>query len=228
MLQLIAFAAVPLRQGLIIRKKFPFQLIPFIAGDEHEGRFIQPIELIQGTPIFDLSGKSSGDRPDLSPPAFIILGPQGAHFRKGAPCFLIFAQFQEGFRGIAPGFCGQIMIDIHNIRMKRTNSHDVMVDGVTQLIMMKSDVMNDFDTIKVATGYKINGEVVNHFPYELTDDLEPVYTEFKGWKCDICKVRRYEDFPVEFKEYVEFIERETGCPIKIISVGPDREETIVR
>ena len=104
----------------------------------------------------------------------------------------------------------------------------VMVDGVTQLIMMKSDVMNDFDTIKVATGYKINGEVVNHFPYELTDDLEPVYTEFKGWKCDICKVRNYEDFPVEFKEYVEFIERETGCPIKIISVGPDREETIVR
>ena len=104
----------------------------------------------------------------------------------------------------------------------------VMVDGVTQLIMMKSDVMNDFDTIKVATGYKINGEVVNHFPYELTDDLEPVYTEFKGWKCDICKVRKYEDFPVEFKEYVEFIEKETGCPIKIISVGPDREETIVR
>ena len=104
----------------------------------------------------------------------------------------------------------------------------VMVDGVTQLIMMKSDVMNDFDTIKVATGYKINGEVVNHFPYELTDDLEPVYTEFKGWKCDICKVRNYEDFPIEFKEYVEFIEKETGCPIKIISVGPDREETIVR
>ncbi|MBR5334408.1 MAG: adenylosuccinate synthase [Alistipes sp.] len=104
----------------------------------------------------------------------------------------------------------------------------VMVDGVTQLIMMKSDVMNDFDTIKVATGYKINGEVVNHFPYELTDDLEPVYTEFKGWKCDICKVRNYEDFPVEFKEYVEFIEKETGCPIKIISVGPDRDETIVR
>ena len=104
----------------------------------------------------------------------------------------------------------------------------VMVDGVTQLIMMKSDVMNDFDTIKVATAYKINGEVVDHFPYELTDDLEPVYTEFKGWKCDICKVRSYEDFPVEFKEYVEFIEKETGCPIKIISVGPDREETIVR
>ena len=104
----------------------------------------------------------------------------------------------------------------------------VMVDGVTQLIMMKSDVMNDFETIKVATAYKIGGEVVDHFPYEVTDDLEPVYTEFPGWKCDICKVRRYEDFPQEFKNYVEFIEAETGVPVKIISVGPDREETIVR
>ena len=104
----------------------------------------------------------------------------------------------------------------------------VMVDGVTQLIMMKSDVMNDFETIKVATAYNIGGEVVDHFPYEVTDDLEPVYTEFPGWKCDICKVRRYEDFPQEFKNYVEFIERETGVPVKIISVGPDREETIIR
>ena len=104
----------------------------------------------------------------------------------------------------------------------------VMVDGVTQLIMMKSDVMNDFDTIKVATAYRVNGETVDHFPYEVNDSIEPVYTEFKGWKCDICKVRRYEDFPVEFKQYVEFIERETGVPVKIISVGPDRDETIVR
>ena len=104
----------------------------------------------------------------------------------------------------------------------------VMVDGVTQLIMMKSDVMNDFETIKVATAYKIGGEVVDHFPYEVTDDLEPVYTEFPGWKCDICKVRRYEDFPQEFKNYVEFIEAETGVPVKIISVGPDRAETIIR
>ena len=104
----------------------------------------------------------------------------------------------------------------------------VMVDGVTQLIMMKSDVMNDFDTIKVATAYRINGEVVDYFPYEVNDAVEPVYTEFKGWKSDICKVRRYEDFPVEFKQYVEFIERETGVPVKIISVGPDRDETIVR
>ena len=104
----------------------------------------------------------------------------------------------------------------------------VMVDGVTQLIMMKSDVMNDFDTIKVATAYRVDGELVDYFPYEVTGNVEPVYTEFPGWKSDICKVRRYEDFPAEFKAYVEFIERETGVPVKIISVGPDRDETIVR
>ena len=104
----------------------------------------------------------------------------------------------------------------------------VMVDGVTSLIMMKADVMNDFDTIKIATGYKVNGEVVDYFPYEVNDQLEPVYTEFKGWKCDICGVRRYEDFPAEFKTYVEFIEAQTGVPVKIISVGPDREATIFR
>ena len=104
----------------------------------------------------------------------------------------------------------------------------VMVDGVTQLIMMKSDVMNDFDTIKVATAYRVDGELVDYFPYEVTGNVEPVYTEFPGWKSDICKVRRYEDFPAEFKTYVEFIEKETGVPVKIISVGPDRDETIVR
>ena len=104
----------------------------------------------------------------------------------------------------------------------------VMVDGVTGLIMMKSDVMDDFDTVKVATAYKINGEVVDYFPYEVTDDLEPVYTEFKGWKTPISGIRKYEDFPAEFKTYVEFIEKETGVPIKIISVGPDRQETIIR
>ena len=104
----------------------------------------------------------------------------------------------------------------------------VMVDGVTGLIMMKSDVMDDFDVVKVATAYKVGGEVVDHLPYELNDEIEPVYTEFKGWKTKISGVRRYEDFPAEFKTYVEFIERETGVPVKIISVGPDRDETIIR
>ena len=104
----------------------------------------------------------------------------------------------------------------------------IMVDGVTKLIMMKADVMNDFDTIKVAEAYEIDGRRVTEFPYDIQDDVKPVYREFKGWKTDLKQVRRYEDFPAEFKTYVEYIERETGVPVAIISVGPDRDEAIVR
>ena len=104
----------------------------------------------------------------------------------------------------------------------------IMVDGVTKLIMMKADVMNDFDTIKVAEAYEIDGRRVTEFPYDIQDDVKPVYREFKGWKTDLKQVRRYEDFPAEFKTYVEYIERETGVPVAIVSVGPDRDETIVR
>ena len=106
--------------------------------------------------------------------------------------------------------------------------YTVMLNGVTELIMMKSDVLNDFDTIKVAVNYEIDGKVTSHFPYELDDNVKPVYREFKGWKQNINDIRKYEDFPVEFRQYVEFIEQECGVPVKIISVGPDREETIVR
>lgn len=104
----------------------------------------------------------------------------------------------------------------------------IMIDGVTQLIMMKSDVMNSFETIKVATAYEIDGELTDRFPYSVEGPIKPVYREFKGWKCDLRRVTRYEDFPAEFKAYVEFIEQETGVPVKIISVGPDRAETVVR
>ena len=104
----------------------------------------------------------------------------------------------------------------------------IMVDGVTGLIMMKSDVMNDFDTIKVAVAYRTAEGETTVFPYNIEGDVQPVYREFKGWKSDLRKVRRYEDFPAEFKTYVEFIEAETGVPVKIISVGPDRDETVVR
>lgn len=104
----------------------------------------------------------------------------------------------------------------------------IMINGVTQLIMMKSDVMNDFDTIKVATAYEIGGRTTSEFPYEIDGELKPVYTEFEGWKCDLRKYGRYEEFPEAFKRYVEFIERQTGVPVKIISVGPDRGETITR
>ena len=106
--------------------------------------------------------------------------------------------------------------------------YSIMINGVTQLIMMKSDVMNDFDTIKIATAYEIGGRRTAEFPYTITDDLKPVYTEFEGWKCDLRKCRTYEEFPEAFKRYVEFIEHQTGVPVRIISVGPDRGETIVR
>ena len=105
----------------------------------------------------------------------------------------------------------------------------VMMNGVTELIMMKADVLNDFDTIKVATAYKMGGKAIDWFPYESVDEeITPVYKEFKGWKCDICKVRSYEDFPQELKDYIDFIETETKCPVKIISVGPDRSEIVIR
>lgn len=104
----------------------------------------------------------------------------------------------------------------------------VTMNGVTGLIMMKGDVLNGFETIKVCTGYRVGDEVINYFPFETNEAIEPVYAELPGWKADIGSVRRYEDFPGDFKAYVEFIERETGVPVKIISVGPDREETVVR
>ncbi len=106
--------------------------------------------------------------------------------------------------------------------------YSIMINGVTQLIMMKSDVMNDFETIKIATSYEIEGRSTTEFPYDVNAQIKPVYTEFEGWKCDLRKVSRYEEFPEAFKRYVEFIERQTGVPVKIISVGPDRDETIVR
>ena len=103
----------------------------------------------------------------------------------------------------------------------------VMSSGVNELIMMKADVLNDFDVIKVATAYSVGGRIVDYFPYEC-DEVTPVYTEFKGWKKDICGVRDYEAFPQELKDYVSFIEKETRCPVRIISVGPDRKEIVLR
>lgn len=106
--------------------------------------------------------------------------------------------------------------------------YSIMINGVTQLIMMKADVMNNFDTIRIATAYDIDGHRTTEFPYTVTADLKPVYTDFEGWKCDLRNCRSYDEFPSAFKRYVDFIEQETGVPIKIISVGPDRGETIER
>ena len=104
----------------------------------------------------------------------------------------------------------------------------VMINGVTQLIMMKSDVLDSFDTIKVCAAYKIDGEIVEEFPYEINDKIEPVYVEFPGWKTDMTKMTSEDEFPEEYNAYISFIEEETGVPVKIVSVGADREQTIVR
>ena len=106
--------------------------------------------------------------------------------------------------------------------------YSVMLNGVTQLFMMKADVLNGFETIKAAVAYNIDGEEVKYFPYETEGAFNPVYTELKGWNCDLSECRTYDDFPQELKDYVSFIEAEVGVPITIVSVGPDREETIIR
>ena len=106
--------------------------------------------------------------------------------------------------------------------------YTVMVDGVTDLIMMKSDCLDGFDTIKVGVAYKVNGVETDHFPFDTQAKIEPVYKEFKGWKRDLSGIRSESEFPKEFREYIEFMEQHVGVPIRIISVGPDREATIER
>lgn len=106
--------------------------------------------------------------------------------------------------------------------------YTVMLNGVTDLIMMKSDVLSTFEEIKVCTGYEIGGEILNHVPYQLTDDIQPVYRTFEGWGDDMTSYRREEDLTGAFLAYVKFIEEYLGVPIRIVSVGPDRTQTIVR
>lgn len=103
-----------------------------------------------------------------------------------------------------------------------------MINGVTQFIMMKSDVLDEFETIKVAVAYRINDEVVEEFPFSIEDDIEPIYAELPGWKTDMTKMRSEDEFPEEYKAFLDFLEEELETPIKIVSVGPDREQTIIR
>ena len=104
----------------------------------------------------------------------------------------------------------------------------VMINGVTQLIMMKSDVMDGFDTIKACVAYKINGVETEQFPFDLNDGAEAQYVEMPGWKTDMTKMQSEEEFPEEFNAYLDFLEEELQVPIKIVSVGPDRAQTIIR
>jgi len=106
--------------------------------------------------------------------------------------------------------------------------YTIMLNGVTQLIMMKSDVLDSFETIKVCTAYKINGMETCEFPFSIESGVEPVYVELPGWKQDLTACRREDELPEAFRNYVAFLERELKTPVKIISVGPDREATIIR
>lgn len=104
----------------------------------------------------------------------------------------------------------------------------VMIDGVTKLIMMKSDVLDTFETIKACVAYRVDGVETRELPYSLEDGIEPVYVEMPGWKQDMTAVKSEDEFPQAFKDYIAFLERELEVPIAIVSVGPDREQTIER
>ena len=106
--------------------------------------------------------------------------------------------------------------------------YTVMIDGVTDLIMMKSDCLDDFETIKVCTSYKVDGAETDQVPFDIAAKIEPVYTEFPGWKKDLTGIRKESGLPQEFKNYIKFMEDYLGVPISIISLGPDREATIER
>lgn len=105
--------------------------------------------------------------------------------------------------------------------------YSIMVNGVTELIMMKSDVLDSFDEIKACTAYKIDGQTTTDFPYSI-DNVEPVYETLKGWNTDMSQMTSEDEFPEAFRNYIAFIEQQLNTPIRIISIGPDREQTIVR
>ncbi len=106
--------------------------------------------------------------------------------------------------------------------------YSIMINGVTELIMMKSDVLDSFDTIKACVAYELpDGTQTNNFPYDI-EHVKPIYRELSGWKTDMTQFTSEEQFPHAFKDYIKFLETELETPIGIISIGPDRKQTIVR
>lgn len=105
----------------------------------------------------------------------------------------------------------------------------VMINGVTELLMMKADILSGLDTIKACTAYNYQGEEIDHLPFDYSPELlSPVYTELKGWKQDLTGLNKLEQLPTELHNYVEFIEKFAGVPVSVISVGPDRTQTLMR
>jgi len=102
----------------------------------------------------------------------------------------------------------------------------VMLNGVTRLIITKADVLSGFDTIKVAMGYMVNGKYTEYIPYDINDNIQPVYEELPGWKNDLTNCKETKELPVELLKYLEFISNHTGIKVEYLSVGPDRTQTI--
>ncbi|MBK8925140.1 MAG: adenylosuccinate synthase [Crocinitomicaceae bacterium] len=104
-----------------------------------------------------------------------------------------------------------------------------MINGATQVAMMKADVLDSFDTVRVCTHYEIDGKMQDIFPYDLDGlNVKPIYRDFKGWKKDLTKMTSLDHAPAEFLAYIAYLEQELHVPVSIVSVGPDREQTIIR
>lgn len=106
--------------------------------------------------------------------------------------------------------------------------YSIMINGITRLFMTKADVMSGFKTIKICTSYKVNGNECVEIPFSNDSVIEPVYIDMQGWDEDISGIREFNKLPLSLKSYIEFIEKHTGVPVTMVSVGPDREETIFR
>ena len=104
----------------------------------------------------------------------------------------------------------------------------IMINGVTRLFMTKADVLSGFETIKVCTSYNIDGDISSEIPFGQDLNIEPVYTELPGWKEDLSGIREFDRLPESLRSYVTYVENYTGVPVTLVSVGPDREETIIR
>ena len=104
-----------------------------------------------------------------------------------------------------------------------------MINGVTELVITKIDVLTSIEKIKICTHYQYNGKKINYLPFNIdTEELKPVYKEFDGWIEDVNQINEFDKLPKNLKKYIEYLEKELMIPIKIVSVGPDRNETIHR